>query len=309
MMDTKLTRTASTIALACALTFSGSALSATSGSHYSIGTEGVEAGSPPPPGMHYRVYNTYYDTDKLTDNDGNAVPVDFDLSVIAQAHRFVNVTDAKLLGANVSYNIIVPLVKKDISISGAFDRSSDFEVGDIILEPLGLFWYNKQFDGILAIAAVAPTGDYSSNKPESVGLGYWSGLITAGGTYYFDENRSWSFSALTRTLWHGHQDDTGIRPGNEFMVEGGIGKNMMFDGQWIVRPGINYAASWQISDDSKDGEGTLASERKQVYGLGAEINVMYLPWLLQADLRYLTEFDAENTAEGDSITLTITKSF
>lgn len=309
MMDIKLKHVVSTFALGCALTLSNNAVSATSGSHYSIGTEGVEAGTPPPPGMHYRMYNTFYEADKLIDNNGDTVPVDFDLNVFAQAHRFVNVTDYKLLGANISYNLIVPVVKKDISITDAFDQSSDFEVSDIIIEPLALFWYNKQFDGLIAIAAIAPTGDYASDKPESAGLGYWSGLITAGGTYFFDETRSWSFSALTRTLWHGHQDDTGIRPGAEFMVEGGVGKNMMFDGQWLIRPGINYAASWQISDDSTDGASTVAEERKKVFGLGAELNVMYLPWLLQANLRYMTEFDAKNTSEGKSLSLTLTKSF
>ncbi len=308
-MNIKLKNSVSAMTLTCALVASSCAMAATSGTHYSIGTEGVEAGTPPPPGMHYRMYNTWYDADKLTDDNGDKLPVDFDISVYAQAHRFVNVTDTKLFGAHVAYNMIVPVVKKNIAIGGAFDESSDFEVADIIIEPLALFWYNKQFDGILALAAVAPTGDYSVDKPQSVGLGYWSGLITAGGTYFFDEGRSWSFSALTRTLWHGHQDDTGVRPGVEFAIEGGIGKNMMLNDHWLVRPGINYAASWQVTDDSKDGPGTVADERKQVFGLGAEVNVMYLPWLLQANLRYLTEFDAKNTAEGEGITLTLTKSF
>lgn len=282
---------------------------ATSGSHYSLGGEGVEAGTPPPPGKHYRLYNTWYDANTLTDDRGDDQNLDFNLEVFAQAHRFVNVTDTQILGANWAYNLIVPVIDKQIAIEGVFDASSHFEVGDIVIEPLALFWFNPRFDAILAIAAIAPTGDYSNNKPESVGYGYWSGMITAGGTYFFDDQRSWSFSTLSRTLWHGHQDNTGIRPGAEFCLEGGVGKNVTLNDRWLLRPGINYAAGWQISDDSTDGPGSSANQRKRSFGLGAELNAMYLPWLLQANLRFLNEFETRNTSEGTSVSLTLTKSF
>ncbi|WP_245568355.1 SphA family protein [Ferrimonas futtsuensis] len=298
-----------TAVLALPMAMIGSALAATSGSHYSPGGEGVEAGTPPPPGMHYRLYNTWYDADTLTDDNGDAQQMDFSLEVFAQAHRFVNVTDTKIFGANWAYNLIVPVIDKEIAIGGAFDAASGLEVGDIVIEPLALFWFNPRFDAILAIAAIAPTGDYSADKPESVGYGYWSGMITAGGTYFFDDDRSWSFSTLSRTLWHGHQDDTGIRPGMEFCLEGGVGKNILLDDHWLIRPGVSYSAGWQISDDSKDGAGSIADQRKRSFGLGAELNVMYLPWLLQANLRFHSEFDSNNTAEGESLVLTFTKSF
>ena len=309
MMKLKYSHCSRAVLLSFLLADCGAALAATSGTHYSIGTEGVEAGTPPPPGMHYRMYNTWYDAGRSMDDNGDELPMDFNLEVYAQAHRFVNVTDTKIFGANWAYNLIVPVVKKEIAVGGAFDRSSDFEVADIVIEPLALFWYTPKYDAILALAAIAPTGAYSADEPESVGLGYWSGMVTAGGTYFFDEDRSWSFSTLSRTLFHGKQDDTDVRPGMEFTLEGGVGKNMMLDDHWLIRPGINYAASWQISDDNRDGPGTVKDQRKQVFGVGAEVNLMYLPWLLQANLRYLNEFGAENTVEGDCITLTFTKSF
>ncbi|WP_246814577.1 SphA family protein [Ferrimonas balearica] len=301
--------TANVTLLSLWLAVGGQAVAATSGSHYSMGTEGVEAATPPPPGVHYRMYNSWYSADTLTGDDGQTKPVDFELDAYAQVHRLIHVTDTKIFGAHYTYNVLVPVIKKQFAMGEALDVSSDFELGDIFIEPIALAWYGEQLDGILALSAILPTGSYSADKPESVGLGYWSGMLTAGATYFFDANRSISFSTLSRTLFHGKQDDTDVRPGAEFILEGGVGMTLPVTSQWLVRPGINYAASWQITDDSKDGPGTLKSERKRSFGAGAELNVMYLPWLLQANLRYLNEFGAEHTSEGDTITLTFTKSF
>ncbi len=157
---------------------------------------------------------------------------------------------------------------------------------------------------------IAPTGEYDLDKPASPGLGYWSGMLTLGGTVYFDEARSWSFSALTRTLVNGEQDDTDVRPGSEFVVEYGLGKEIPINDKLLVRPGISGCAYWQFEDDSDDGPGTLADERKESYALGAEINFFWLPpTLFQVNLRALREFGAKNTVQGSQFVLTLTKSW
>ncbi|ESP93672.1 hypothetical protein PL2TA16_03003, partial [Pseudoalteromonas luteoviolacea 2ta16] len=67
-------------------------------------------------------------------------------------------------------------------------------------------------------------------------------------------------------------------------------------------------AYWQIEDDSDDGPGTIADERKEVYALGAEINFFWLPQTnFQMNIRALREFGAKNTTQGSKIVLTITK--
>ncbi|SDK25510.1 Uncharacterized conserved protein [Ferrimonas sediminum] len=295
---------------ASGLLWTASSLAATSGSHYPLGAEGVKAASAPPPGVHYRMYNTWYESSTITNNDGDRLPVGFDLDVYAQVHRIVQITDKTVLGANWGYNFLIPLIDQSISITSAgINESESLALGDVVIEPITLVWFREQFDAVFGLGVVAPTGDYSSHKAANPGLGYWSGLVTAGGTYYFDQEHSWSISTLSRTLFHGKQDDTNIRPGAEFILEGGIGKEFMYKGSWMLRPGINYCAYWQVSDDSKDGQGVNAKERKRAFGLGAELNVFYLPWKLQANIRYMEEFETKNTSEGSSIILTLTKSF
>ena len=286
---------------------------ATLGSHYLLGAEGVLAGSAPPPGFHYRMYNAWYNSTSLKDNKGNTINNGFDLDVFASVQRLIYVSNVKILGADFICDALVPLVDKDVTVAamqGYSDRQS-FTVGDVILEPFALGWHQPRWDATFALAVIAPTGNYDATKLASPGLGYWSGMMTLGGTYYLDEKKSWSLSALTRTLMHTEQEDTKVTPGSEFLVEYGLGKEIKANEAFIVRPGLVGASYWQISNDSKDAANfnIVADQRKQVHSIGAEVNFFYLPGLFQVNLRYLTEYGAKNTAEGSEFVATLTKSF
>ncbi|BBO85992.1 hypothetical protein DSCO28_65580 [Desulfosarcina ovata subsp. sediminis] len=284
-----------------------SAEAATLGSHYPFGGEGVLAASVPPPGFHYRIYNTWYNPTTVKDDSGDKD--DIDLDVFSTVHRFIHVTQKKILGADYFYNIIVPLVDKDLTL-GTYTDSQSLALGDTCFEFFGLAWHKPRWDAAFALAVIAPTGEYALDKKASPGLGYWSGMLTLGGTVYLDAQRSWSLSALTRTLVHTEQDESDVTPGSEFVVEYGLGKEIPVTDKLLVRPGIAGCAYWQIEDDSDDGPGTVADERKRAYALGAEINFFWLPpTLFQVNLRALREFGAKNTVQGSQFVLTLTKSW
>ncbi len=297
--------------VSCFVLLLGSALTgetATLGSHYPFGIEGVLAGSAPPPGFHYRMYNIGYNSTTLKDDHGNSQNVGLDLDVFASAQRLIYVTNVKILGADFLYDAIVPLLDKDLSIFGT-SYSESFTVGDITLEPFALAWHKPRWDATLALAVIMPTGDYDARNLASPGLGYWSGMLTLGGTYYLDDKKTWSVSALTRTLVHTEQEDTKVRPGSELVAEYGIGKEFTVNDKLMVRPGLAGYSYWQIEDDSQDGPGSFADQRKQVHAIGAEINIFWLPQLLQLNLRALHEYGAENTVEGSQLVATLTKSW
>jgi hypothetical protein len=283
---------------------------ATLGSHYPFGAEGVLAATAPPPGFHYRMYNTWYSPTTLKDNSGNDLPVGLDLNVFASVHRFIHVTDVKILGADFLYDALVPLVDKDVTISASnYSDSHSLAVGDIVLEPFVLSWHKPRWDATAGLAVIVPSGEYNAGELASPGLGYWSGMLTLGATFYLDEKKTWSLSALTRTLVNGEQEDTNVTPGSELVVEYGLGKEIAINNNFLMRPGIAGCAYWQLEDDSDNGPGTLADERKRAYAIGGEINFFYIPMLLQLNLRALHEYGAENTTEGAQFVATLTKSW
>jgi hypothetical protein len=255
------------------------------------------------------MYNFWYSPDELKDNRGNTVPVDFDLEVFASVQRLIHVTGVKILGADYLYDILIPLVDQKFSFGG-FSDSHSFSVGDITIEPFALAWHQPRWDAVVGLGVVLPTGHFEADEPASPGLGYWSGLITVGGTYYFDDQKTWSASVLTRTLINGEQEDTDVRPGSEFVVEWGIGKEFR-PNNWMIRPGLTGASYWQISDDSDDlpAANIVADHRKQAHAIGAELNLFYLPLLFQVNLRYLQEYGVENGPEDSRFIATLTKSF
>ncbi len=296
--------------LAMLLGMCSSTWAATPGSHYNYGVEGVLGATAPPPGWHYRMYNLWYNPNEYKDNSGNTVPGNFDLNVFASVQRLIHVTDIKILGADFLYDFVVPLIDQEFTF-GPVSDSHSFTVGDIEIEPFGLAWHRPRWDAIVALAVIIPTGHFEGNEPASPGLGYWSGRLTLGGTYYFDDQKTWSASVLTRTLIHSEQEDTNVTPGSEFVAEYAVGKEFMVNNTWMFRPGLTGASYWQISDDSEDNlaYGIIADHRKQAHAIGAEINVFYLPLLFQVNLRYLQEYGVENGPEEARFIATLTKSF
>ncbi|WP_419657829.1 SphA family protein [Desulfosarcina variabilis] len=279
------------------------------GSHYPFGGEGVTAGSAPPPGFHYRGYLTFTNPTKYKDDNGDALPVDVNVDVVATVHRFLHVTKFQILGANYAYEVVVPIVEKDVTF-GALSDSKSLSLGDVFFEPLALAWNRPRWDATFTLGVYAPTGEYDSTKLASPGLGYWSGMLTLGGTVFFDADRTLSLSAMTRTLMHTEQDETKVTPGSEFVVEYGLGKEIGINDKLSIRPGICGSAYWQIEDDSDDGPATVADERKEAFSLGAEINFFWLPpKLFQLNVRVLREFGAKNTTQGSQVCLTLTKSW
>lgn len=274
------------------------------GNHYTNGVEGIRAASLPPPGLYFRLYNVYYSAGDLKDTNGDSLG-DFDLDVFAVVPRLIWVSEYKLLGADYFADVIIPLVNTDVSLgmgnATLFDDDK-FGLGDIAVEPFGLSWHGDRYDASFAAGVYLPVGEYDETEPASPGLNYWTGMITAGGTYYLDQAKTWSASILARYEFHGENDDTDMTNGDDFHFEWGIGKKLAQF--WEI--GAAGYCQWQVSDDS--GKGATDS-RDRVYAAGPEINYFIASLKTNATLRYVTEFGAEDRSEGDLAALIFTHIF
>jgi hypothetical protein len=287
--------------LAIAVALFGTAFAAETG-HYVNGAEGIRAATLPPPGFYYRMYNVYYRADEVTDEDGDALDVGFDIRVYALVNRFVWISNTRILGADFGADVIIPLVYTDIELKALGVEDNEFGLGDIAIEPFVLSWHGARWDASCGLAAYVPTGE--TDEPASPGKDFWTALITLGGTYYLDIEKTWSASILARYEIHGEQDETDVRPGNDLHFEWGIGKTL----RKIWDVGLAGYCQWQVTDDSGLGARDKGVHDR-VFAAGPEVSVFIPPAKTFLSLRSLWEFGAIDRTEGHVIVLTLTRAF
>lgn len=273
--------------------------------HYVPGIAGIKAGTLPPPGFYYVMHNIYYTADTYYDGNGDEAPIDFRLNVFSNAHRFVYVWEDVLFGANYAMNVIIPLVSTDISI-GAFNvDDNQFGIGDVIIEPFVLSWNKPGYDLAFGLAAVAPVGSYDIMESASPGKSFWTGLLTFGGTYYFDSHKSWHASILSRYEVHSAKKDYDITPGNDFTFEWGVAKTFL--SKFIWNFGVSGYAHWQLSDDDGSDVQYDPSVHDRVFAAGPEVTCFIPPIKLNVELRGQFEFGAIDRPQGTTMCLSFFK--
>ena len=266
---------------------------------YVPGSEGIKGASLPPPGVYARDYNYFYWADRLNNASGHSAgPPNFDAFTYANIPRVIWITDTKFLGGFVGVDALLPLVDQHVR-AGGFD-STTFGIGDIFGEGT-LSWHPKQFDFAIGSGVWAPTGDSGAPPTTRVGAGFWTFMQTAGATWYIDEEKTWAVSALNRYEFSTHQRDTEVIPGQTYTLEWGVSKSACKEadlgvvGYYQQQVNPNGGASW--------------SSRSRVAAVGPEVSFMFPKQMLFVSVRYNYEFMAENRAQGNAVTLTLTKRF
>jgi hypothetical protein len=268
--------------------------------HYVPGSEGIKGASLPPPGIYLRDYNVAYYATSGNDSAGNKdTPPNFEAFTYANVPRVIWITDTKLLGGYVGVDALLPLVYQSV-IAGPFD-SSTFGIGDFFAEAT-LSWHIQQFDFSAGAGVWAPTGDSAPPPTTRVGAGFWTPMLTAGATWYIDQEKSWAVSALNRYEFNTEQRDTHITPGQAYTLEWGISKTLAK----VYDVGLVGYYQQKVTTDSGTG---ASKERDRVASIGPEVSVAFPSWMTFVSLRYEYEFMAENRAQGHTITLTLTHRF
>ena len=264
--------------------------------HYVPGSEGVKGSSLPPPGFYFRDYNYFYWADQLNDASGHkGGPPNFQAFTYANIPRAIWITDTKFLGGYVGVDALLPLVDQHVR-AGGFD-STTFGIGDLFGEGT-LSWHIKQFDFAVASGVWAPTGD-SGQGTTRVGAGFWTFMQTAGATWYIDEAKTWAVSALSRYEFNTEQRDTHVTPGDAYTLEWGVSKSVCKEADLGI---VGYYQQQVTGNSNK-------MPINRVAAIGPEVSFMFPKQMFFASLRYNYEFMAKNRAQGNAITMTLTKRF
>jgi len=269
--------------------------------HYPPGAEGIKAATLPPPGIYFRDYNFFYTADR-SPGMGPLGVEDLEATVYMNAPRVIWMSDFKLFGADYGADIFIPFGYKEIKFNGT--TFHNFGLADIAVEPLLLSWHFDKFDLSAGYAFWAPTGLEHDDDPASLGTGFWSHMLTFGGTYYFDKDKTWAISLLDRYEFAHDYDWAGmnVRPGQVNTLEWGLSKSMT---KFIDVGFIGYYQQ-QITETKFDG----VHSRSYAVGIGPEI-VAVCPRLnnLITSVRYNYEVDADVRPQGHRVTLTLTYRF
>jgi hypothetical protein len=124
-------------------------------------------------------------------------------------------------------------------------------------------------------------------------------MQTAGATWYIDEGKTWTVSALNRFEFNTEQRDTEITYGDAYTLEWGVSKTVAK----VVDLGAVGYYQQQVTGNSN----RLPLNR--VAAVGPEVNVVFPNQMLFVSLRYNYEFMAESRAQGHAFALTLTKRF
>jgi hypothetical protein len=276
---------------------------------YPNGTPGLKAGTVPPPGHYWLVYNRFYEAMRTNDLNGDAETVNgqdigFDIDAYANVHRFIHITDYKLFGADFGWNAVLPLVGIDLEIPGYGVNDSAFKIADINVEPFVIEWHKPRYDFGYVYGFFAPTAERSDARPALPGKKFWTHYFGAAGTYYFDDDREWAISFLSRYEFCGEREDKDINAGDNFSFEWGFSKNI---GK-VLDVGVSGYCSWQTTLDT-GSDVNYVDTHDRVYGIGPEIQYFSPKLKLGYHFRYWWEFDARDRSQGTIATLTIVKPF
>ncbi len=307
---------------------SGAAL-ALSDAQYPYGVEGIKGASAPPPGLYFKCYSLFYWSDDLRGRDGEAqtlnllgtpdgdLPTPATIGLFAVAPRLIWVTEHKLFGANIITDAILPIFVKDLKITqpggvGTVFDGSDFGFGDLIIEPLCLAWHGARYDAVAGMGIFIPLGGYwdpaNNARLDAPGSDMWTGLFTAGGTFYIDTAKTWSVSLLSRFEIHTEQRNSEFRPGHDFGFEWGVGKT--FPGSdFITEAGVVGYSQWQLTDDRGhplEGPG-MDGTGQSVHALGPEVSIFFPSWKTIISVKGLIEVDAVNTFKGNRFVIGLTR--
>lgn len=230
--------------------------------HYVPGVEGMQAASAPPAGLYYIGYLVNYDIHSFrAPGSSSNLPGSNKGNVTALANRLVWMTGAKVLGADYGVETIIPVIGTSLHINAAGVNDNHTGVGDVYVGPVVLSWHGSNWDAVGAAGVWLDNA--RANTPADPGKGFKSWMLTGGGTYYFDEAKNWSGSALAR-YERNTRNDAGLRFGNQLTVEWGVGKRY-----GVMQGGIVGYSQWQLTNDSGVGAGDARSAR---HAIGAEFS-------------------------------------
>lgn len=281
----------------------------------------------PPAGSYVSLIQLYYTADTLRDKDGVRITsfevegitinVDVDVDSYTTLPTFIYAPDAKLWGAR--YGLMVTPTFGNISFQAALESAtnpefalkiddSSFGLGDAYVRPVWLGWDFDQAEVSASYGVHVPIGKFKVGAADNVGLGMWTHEFQLAGAYYLDKQRGTALTMAGTYEIHHEKKDVDIRPGSHFTLNLGASKYLPVSDKVLGELGVIGFLQRQVTRD-KGSDAFNKEVKDQVYGLGLQGSLIYMPWGANLSFHWMHEFKAKDRFEGDFFLLSGTIPF
>jgi hypothetical protein len=254
----------------------------------------------PPPGVVITNFNRFFTNLERIDESGTPVA---DVNEM----RYANVTMVswttkwRILGMSYGALMGIPFSTGNLRPAEGDVNSSALGLGDILLTPVSLYGKSTAFDYQVQFTLWSSSGHFEPGGTRNRGTGFWSLVYSLGGVFYpAGDRKKWSLSAVARFGQNFEQEETGVSPGDDVVIDAGIGRSFAIGGV-PIEAGASGFAVWQLTAES-DANGIENPNRYRYFGLGPEASLSITDQLGFV-VRAQWEFGTRNAVQGNNLWL------
>lgn len=282
-----------------------------------LGAMGLQSGTQTPENtLSVYVPGYFYSASSLRNADGDKSIANPDLNMFITGVGASYVSDFKILGANYGASVLLAFASNRIQ-GNTLDSKSPFALTDTYVVPIQLGWHHKRADFVFSYQIYLPTGKFDLGASDNSGLGMFMNEFSAGTTLFFNDKKTFHFSALASYEINGKKKDTDIKTGDLLSIEGGLGKTFyMMNAEktapkGILNAGLIYYLQYKVTNDQIPVPvfGTIETDKDRVGGIGAEVNYFHIGCSTSAGFRWIAEVEAINRFQGNTFFLTLAHVF
>ena len=280
------------IAALLAVTATASAAQTPIPGKYPPGQSGIRGAANPRTGWTYTNFNRFF-TNLEVHDEGSVQPVN-ELR-FANISMFTWASDHRVLGMKYGALCGIPFATGNLQASSSDIGSKSFGLGDVLVTPISLNGAASTLDYQFQFTVWTPSGHFEPGGASNRGNGAWALVYSIGGVAYPGGARDdWSLSAVARFEQNFEQKETGVKPGDDVVVDWGLGKVLPASSR-PFEVGVSGFGTWQLSEQ----EGGAHTGPYRYFGAGPEASKPLNDWLALR-LRLQWEFGTRNAIQGNN---------
>jgi len=276
---------------------------------YPDGLENFISGALPPPGVHFLLYGGVVNYDKLRDNNGNEfIPgppgsASFKARAYVVAPRAVWVTGTQLLGGQLAFHAVAPLLNVKVDVAGLSGKSSG--LGDMTVGAALGYHASQSLHYVAAVDVFLPTGKYNKNELVNLGKNY----VTVQPVFAISQIDPAGLNVDMKLMYdiNMNNSDTNFKSGQALHADYAIGWGF---GAWAA--GVGGYAFIQTTSDTGLGATTpgpgASSGKGRAYAIGPSVRFFDGKGVL-VTAKLQKEFNVRNRPEGTQFFVKATMPF